>query len=167
MNTGKDKEGKIMKTTATYNPHGWFFRHVSMMEDYNKGFEKVIREGIVFEYSGGKTDSLKKMYANHRYLYDRMRRELTGGYKSELDMARKRVIAVLFSYLHFLGYRANMNYVKEVARKACKADSFNGIPLKKLKQLYRIFGAKYKKKSDEWSDRILTKIAGEAWQSLN
>lgn len=64
-----------MKTT-TYNPHGWFFRYVSSMEGYDRNYAKVIREGIVFEYSAGRTESLKEMYKSHRPMYDRMRLEL-------------------------------------------------------------------------------------------
>lgn len=75
------------------------------------------------------------------------------------DVARKRVIKILFLYLPLTGYLPNMDYVKETARKAAKADSFNAISLPKLKQLYKIFGEKYKKKEKEWSEDILNKIA--------
>lgn len=145
--------------TATYNPHRWFFGHVSNMAGYDKKYEKAIREGIVWEYSEGRTDSLKEMYSSYRFLYDRMRRELTEGFKSELDLARKRIIAVLFSYIRFTGYSPDMSYVKETARRAAKAESFNSIPLPKLKQLYKAFGEKYKNKEKEWTDDTLNRIA--------
>lgn len=80
-------------------------------------------------------------------------------YKDELDQDRKRLIAALFSYLRFIGYSPNIDYVKEVARKAAKVKTFNSISPNKLKQLYRIFGEMKKKKSKEWTDEVLDKIA--------
>jgi hypothetical protein len=143
---------------ATYNPHKWFFGHVNSLEGYNKEFAKVIREGIVFEYSEGKTESLKVMYDNHRFMYDRMRRKLTGGFKDELDMARKRVIAVLFSWLSYKGYKADIAYVKKVACNAAGSQRFNAIPLLKLRQLYRIFGDMKSKEAEAWVTGVLNKV---------
>lgn len=147
--------------TATYNPHRWFFGYVTNMAGYDKKYEKAIREGIVWEYSEGKTDSLKEMYSEHRFLYDRMRRILTGAFNNELDIARKRVIAVLFSYLRITGYNPNMDYVKETARRAARTERFNAISLPKLRQLYKAFGEKYERKEKEWTDDTLNKIAAD------
>lgn len=146
-------------TTATYNPHKWFFGYVKSLEGYNKDYAKVIREGIILEYSEGKTESLKVMYESYPFLYNRMRRKLTDSAKDELDMARKRVIAVLFSWLGYKKYRANMEYVKKIACNASGSERFNAIPLLKLRQLYRIFGDMKSKEADEWVSAVLNKIA--------
>ena len=138
-----------MKTATKSNPHTWFFRIVSGMEGYNKDFEKVIREGIILEHSGGLTGSLSELYSNHPAKYMQMKRELTKQSLDELDNARKRLIAVLFSFLKDNEEKPTMQYVKAVACKAAKVDTFNDIPLTQLKSLYRTFGMKDTK---NWTD---------------
>jgi hypothetical protein len=138
-----------MKTATKSNPHTWFFRIVTVMEGYNKDFEKAIREGIILEYSGGLTGSLSELYSNHPAKYMQMKRELTGQSVDELDKARKRLIAVLFSFLKDNDKKPTMQYVKAVACKAAKVDAFNAIPLNQLKSLYRIFGMKNTK---DWTE---------------
>ena len=138
-----------MKTATKSNPHTWFFRIVSSMEGYNKDFEKVIREGIILEYSGGLTGSLSELYSNHFAKYMQMKRELTRQSLDELDNARKRLIAVLFSFLKDIEEKPTMLYVKAVACKAAKVDIFNNIPLNQLKSLYRTFGTKNTK---DWTE---------------
>lgn len=137
-----------MKTTKS-NPHTWFFRYVNNLEGYNKDFEKVIREGIICEYSKGLTSSLSDLYSNHPAKYMQMKRELTRQSLNELDNARKRLIAVLFSFLKDSEEKPTMQYVKAVACKAAKVDTFNDIPLNQLKSLYRTFGTKNTK---DWTE---------------
>lgn len=157
-----------MKTTKPkYNPHAWFFAHVNSMADYDSKYAEVIRAGIVNEYSNGATDSLSDMYKNHNWLYVQMKKSLMNTQYTELDKSRKRLIAVLFSYLRFNGYQATMDYVKAVATSAAQADSFNAIPVKKLKSLYRVFGAKKSKEADEWVDSVLSKIATDGSKKDN
>ena len=135
--------------TKTVNPHTWFFRFVSGMDGYNKDFEKVIREGIILEYSGGLTGSLSELYSNHPAMYMQMKKELTRQSLDELDNARKRLIAVLFSFLKDSEEKSTMQYVKKVACKAAKVDTFNDITLNQLKSLYRTFGTKNTK---DWTE---------------
>lgn len=146
--------------------HGWFFGYIRTLAEYRPEYEKVIRESIVYYYSGGSTDSLREFFESDKRAYFRMKKELTCSRMNDADRARKRVIAVLFSWLNFNGYNPDINYVKKVACKAAGCRSFNEIPQKKLRQLYRIFGGKYKKVSDEWSDRLLDKIAGDVQTEL-
>lgn len=138
-----------MKTATKPNPHTWFFRIVTGMEGYNKDFEKVIREGIILEYSGGLTGSLSELNSDHPAKYTQMKRELTRQSLDELDNARKRLIAVLFSFLKDNDEKPTMQYVKEVACKAAKVATFNDIPLNQLKSLYRTFGTKNTK---DWTE---------------
>lgn len=137
------------------NPHAWFFRVVTSMEGYNKDFEKVIREGIILEYSDGLTGSLSELYSNHPAKYMQMKRELTRQSLDELDNARKRLIAVLFSYLKFHAYKPTIDYVKRIACNAAKVDKFNDIPLKKLQYLYRVFGDKEMNNMPEWKRELI------------
>lgn len=130
-----------MKTKTT-NPHAWFFAYVNNLEGYNKEFAKVIRSGIILEYTDGLTDSLSELYSEHTTTYIRMKKELVAQSLNKLDNMRKRLIAVLFSFLKDSKERPTMQYVKTVACKAAKADSFNSIPLNTLKHLYRVFGEK-------------------------
>lgn len=143
------------------NPHGWFFIYVKTIDEYNENHADIIREGIVWQYSNNRTGSLKEFYELDPKGYYKMKNELLNVVDTEMDKARKRVIAVLFSYLRFHGYSPNTNYVKEVACRAGKSKKFNDIPLIKLKQIYRVFGEMYKKKNVEWTDELLNKIAEE------
>lgn len=150
--------------TATNNPHKWLFAYLSSsaMQGYCFENNDEARKALVFDYSDGNTESLSELYQKYPLKYQQMRHDLsTRKIKKNqpLDIARKRVIASLFSYLRFIGYSPDMDYVKKVAQTAGKAKSFNSIPLSKLKQLYRIFGEMHKKKSTDWSDEVLNKIA--------
>lgn len=151
-----------MKTTAKpskkkTNPHGWFFTYTRSLEGYDKDYEKVIREGIVCQHSGGKTESLKTLYEAYPTLYNRMKKQLQFEQPGEVDKARKRVMAVLFSYAQFNGYKADKEYVKRIACNAAQVDSFNAIGHVKLRQLYRIFGDMHNKEADRWVSQVLTK----------
>lgn len=143
-----------MKATKS-NPHTWFFRYVSNMEGYNKNFENVIREGIVREYSGGITGSLSDLFDNYPDKYNRMKKELTKQSFDELDKARKRLIAVLFSYIKDNKEKPSMQYVKVVACNAAKVKYFNDIPLKQLQYLYRVFGEKNMNNIPEWERELI------------
>jgi len=148
----------IMATTKTANPHGWFFRYVNNLEGYDKDYAKVIRSGIILEYTDGLTDSLSDLYKNHPAKYIQMKRALVKESFDDLDASRKRLIAVLFSFLSWKDKKPSMKYVKAIAANAAQVDRFNDIPLKKLKSLYRIFGEKKNKEANEWVDQIFNKI---------
>lgn len=147
--------------TKISNPHAWFFAYVNNLEGYNKEFAKVIREGIILEYTNGLTDSLSDLYNNHPAKYIQMKRALVKDSFNDLDASRKRLIAVLFSFLSWKGKKPSMQYVKAIAANAAQVDHFNDIPLKKLKSLYRIFGEKKNKEADVWADQVLSKITQE------
>ena len=127
------------------------------MEGYDGEYEKVIREGIVYQHSGGKTESLKTLYEVSPTLYSRMKKQLQFEQLGEVDKARKRLIAVLFSYAQYNGYKADINYVKRIACNAAQVESFNAIEHVKLRQLYRIFGDRHSKEADKWVSQVLTK----------
>jgi hypothetical protein len=152
-----------MKTT--YNPHAWFFRYVRTLPEYEQAYDKIIREGIVSQYSDGKTCSLSEMYEKHRRMYNRMKYDIENPTNDELNKARKRLIAVLFEWLKKEGKDANMQYVKQVACHAAKVHSFNQIPLMKLKVLYRVFGMKNTENMQEWERQLIW--SAQRKQNLN
>lgn len=128
-----------MKPTKS-NPHAWFFSYVTGLEGYNKNYEKVIREGVISDFTNGKTGSLSELYTIYPELYRKMKTQLLQQKADELDKARKKLIAVLFDFLK--NEKPSIEYVKAVACKAANVENFNAIPLDKLGYLYRVFGTK-------------------------
>lgn len=130
-----------MKTT---NPHAWFFAYLKTVDGCGQGYDDVIKEGIIFDYSGGKTESLKELFEKYPTKYRKMRAELSPRTQKQqaddrLDKARKKLIAAIFSNLEGRGYKPTMGYVKAVACKGAKVTRFNDIALPILKDLYNRF----------------------------
>jgi hypothetical protein len=136
-----------MQTTKTTNPHAWFFAYLKIVDGWGQGFDEVIKESIIFDYSGGKTESLKELFEKYPTKYRKMRAELStspspskrGEFDERLDKARKKLIAAIFSNLEGRGYKPTMDYVKAVACKGAKVTRFNDIALPTLKDLYNRF----------------------------
>ena len=128
----------------TKNPHGWLYRHLSQVCD---SFDtEEAKKDLVNRYSYGKTNSLSVMFTQYPSLYYKMKRDLSPEKhysSSELDMPRKRLIAVIFERLAQQGITGvGCEYVKKVACQAAKVSNFNDIQLNQLKSLYRKFGEK-------------------------
>lgn len=148
------------------NPHTWFYAYLKTIDGHQQ-YGDVIKESIIFEYSGGLTESLSEMYKNSRHLYEKMRAELTkkplqrGSIIYDLDKARKRLIAVLFDCTRMQGYKKDIHYIKKIACIASGVAQFNEIPLGKLEELYRKFGRKKEPLLDKWAGDVLNKISEE------
>ncbi|MBL7879450.1 MAG: hypothetical protein JNN23_06265 [Chryseobacterium gambrini] len=56
-----------------------------------------------------------------------------------LDKKRKRVIAALFGLFNKMNKTVSMEYVKAIACRASKYESFNDIPASRLDSLYNAF----------------------------
>lgn len=142
--------------SETKNPHAWFFSYLKKYCDESDKMSECRK--LVYEFSDRKTNSLSVMYKSYPDKYRKMKDRLQDknrAINNELDNSRKRLIAVLFSFLKNNDETPpTMQYVKTVACKAAKVDTFNSIPLNQLKSLYRIFGAKNTKDWTE-SDREL------------
>lgn len=131
------------------NPHGWFFQYLQTVGDDDKD---EARKAIVFDYSGGKTESLSELYALYPRFYNKMKTDLLSAINNKpqkpkaddgLDIHRKRLIAAIFETLEDQDIKGkSFDYVKSVACKAANVDRFNDIPLPTLKSLYRKFGEK-------------------------
>lgn len=130
--------------TKTANPHAWFFAYLKTVDGWGQGYDEVIKEGIIFDYSDGKTESLKELFEKYPTKYRKMRAELSPRTQKQqaddrLDKARKKLIAAIFSNLEGRGYKPTMDYVKAVACKGAKVTRFNDIALPTLKDLYNRF----------------------------
>lgn len=130
--------------TKTANPHTWFFAHLKTVDGWGQGHDDVIKESIISNYSGGKTESLKELYDKYPKAYHRMKLELSTRTPKKqddnpLDAPRKKLIAAIYSHLETKGYKSDIEYVKRVACKGAKVSRFNDIPLNSLKDLYNRF----------------------------
>lgn len=130
--------------TKTANLHAWFFAYLKTVDGWGQGYDDVIKEGIIFDYSGGKTESLKELFEKYPTKYRKMRADLSPRTQKQqtdnrLDAPRKKLIAAIFSHLEDKGYTPDMDYVKRVACKGAKVSRFNDIPLNSLKDLYNRF----------------------------
>lgn len=130
-----------MKTT---NPHAWFFAYLKTVDGWGQGYDEVIKESIISDYSDGKTESLKELFEKYPTQYKKMRAELSPRTQKQLaddrlDKARKKLIAAIFSNLEGRDYKPTMDYVKAVACKGAKVTRFNDIALPTLKDLYNRF----------------------------
>lgn len=145
-----------MKTKVKqHNPHAWFFNYVAGLEGYNKDFDRVIREGVIRDFTHGLTGSLSELYTVYPEQYRKMKAEILQQKADELDKARKRLIAVLFAFLKANGENPNIQYVKAVACTAAGVGAFNDIQIGKLKSLYRIFGMKNTKNMTEIERKLV------------
>jgi len=74
----------------------------------------------------------------------------------ELDNARKRLLASIFSWRKAMGCSANINEVKAIACRAADADDFNKISVERLKSLYYAFGKKVKDLEKATTQKFIT-----------
>jgi hypothetical protein len=58
---------------------------------------------------------------------------------AELDMWRKRVFAAIGSYLKYIGKENNPDLIKGVSCRCTGYDSFNDIPVERLRNIYYAF----------------------------
>ncbi|MDR0749082.1 MAG: hypothetical protein LBF62_05880 [Tannerellaceae bacterium] len=133
------------------NPHTLFWTLLKETPGYNESYKEVIKEGVVHEYSNGRTTSLSTMYVKYPEEYSRMIDAMKGDSRQRLkrydytrDKAAKRVIAAACKYVDSLGYRFasrqdKIEYVKRIACRAANCAYFNKIPLSKLEKVYSQF----------------------------
>ena len=62
----------------------------------------------------------------------------------DLDKWRKRLMAAIGGWLKAMGQKENISMIKAVACRASQRNSFNDIPLEKLRSLYAAFNKKQK-----------------------
>lgn len=129
--------------------HALFWSLLKKIPGYNEDYKDVIKEGVVGEYSSGKTDSLTELYQKYPGDYSRMidglKQTVQGGkaalYDEESDKMRKRVLAVICAGIEkkkyqFRSKEEKVEYAKRVACRAANCIRFNAIPLSKLQAIY-------------------------------
>lgn len=141
-----------------------FFRLVSQLEGYDKRYAEVIREEIVHEASGGKTESLSELYEKYPDEYSKMiddlkarvayperpKRQGCGSnafstaksdyYETERNKHVKRVIAAACEYFaaSLIGMERHqrIEYVFGYMRRASNCRDIDKIPISKLERMY-------------------------------
>lgn len=146
MKTKKQKKG---------SQHSAFWALIKNIPGYQAEHKELIKEGIVHEYSRGKTTSLSEMYRLLPAEYSMMIEALKGNsdrrsvYDEKRDRASKRVIASICSWLDKLGYQfetssEKIRYAKAVACRASNCSDFNKIPESRLAAIYNLYCNKNK-----------------------
>lgn len=140
-----------MKQTKRKPNHALFWTLLKQIPDYNEAYKEVIKEGIVSEASGGKTESLSELYKKFPREYSLMIEKLKGDYwqkqeryDAEQEKARRRVIAAICAYVDKLGYKfgspeEKVGYAKRIACRAANCWSFNMIPESRLSAIYNLY----------------------------
>lgn len=140
-----------MEKTKKENKHALFYQLLKDLPGYDIRYRDVIKEGIIYEHSGGKTTSLSEMWNKYPAQYSDMieamkrnRQDRANHYQDESDKWRKRVIAVIAQMVDKAGHNFDNNakkldYIKRLACRAGNCSEFNRIPLSRLQGLYNYF----------------------------
>ena len=131
--------------------HALFWSLIKETLGYEEAYKDVIKEGLVNQYSGGKTCSLSEMYKKYTTEYSNMLEAMKGNteqrrvrYDEDRDKAAKRVIAAISSWLDKLGYKYptptdKIRYAMAVACRAANCGNFNAIPESRLSAIYSLY----------------------------
>lgn len=131
--------------------HALFWALIKETPGYKEAYKDMIKEGLVNQYSGGKTCSLSEMYRKYPDKYSLMLEALKGDsaqrqarYEEARDKAAKRVIAAICSWLDKLGYQFEtrddkIRYTLSIACRAANCANFNAIPESKLVAIYNLY----------------------------
>ncbi len=131
--------------------HSLFWTLLRDIPGYKESYKEVIKEGLVSQYTNGKTSSLSEMYEKYPDKYSLMIDVLKGDsyrrkarYDVERDKMAKRVIAAICKWVDRLGYTFNgpqnkIDYVKGVACRASNCSDFNAIPVSALTAIYNLY----------------------------
>lgn len=140
-----------MKQTKKKASHALFWMLLKQLPGYNEAYREVIKEGVVSEASGGRTESLSELWAKYPHEYSLMIEKLKGDsdrkearYEASRDRAAKRVIAAICAYLDKLGYtfgsrEEKIRYAMKIACRAANCWNFNAIPESRLSAIYNLY----------------------------
>lgn len=139
------------KKTKKPVSHALFWTLIKETPGYKDAYKDVIKEGLVNQYSGGKTCSLSEMYQKYPAEYSNMLEAMKGSteqrqarYEESRDKAAKRVIAAICAWLDKIGYKFEtrsdkIRYVLSMACRAANCSNFNAIPESKLMAIYNLY----------------------------
>ena len=140
-----------MDTKRKKPTHALFWTLLKETEGYSAAHTELIKEGIVRQYSGGRTTSLSEMYRKYPAEYSLMIEGMKGDfykrqarYEASRGRAAKRVIAAISKWLDKQGCRfrsreEKIRYVLSIACRAANCGNFNAIPESKLTAIYNLF----------------------------
>lgn len=141
-----------MATTKKKAPsHALFWTLIKETPGYNDKYKDVIKEGLVDQWSKGKTCSLSELYSKYPQQYSLMIESMKGDfrqkqtrYNTDRDLAAKRVIAAIRGWLDKLGYTYptpadKVRYAIGVACRAANCGNFNAIPESRLSAVYNLY----------------------------
>lgn len=140
-----------MRQTKKKPSHALFWMLLKQIPGYNEAYKEVIKEGIVSEASGGRTQSLSELYEKYPREYSLMIEKLKGDsdqklvrYEESRDKAAKRVIAAICTYVDKLGYKfgsreGKIRYAMKIACRAANCWNFNAIPESRLSAIYNLY----------------------------
>lgn len=140
--------------TQTNKTHGLFWSLIKNVKGYNPSYKEVIKDGLVHQYSEGRTTSLSELYTKYPGDYCRMIEDLKGSsiekqgrYYDSLDKERKRVIAAICGWIDKIGYKfenpsEKIVYAKAVACRAANCALFNKIPASRLTAISFLYSNK-------------------------
>jgi len=100
------------------------------------GKAREIKEGLLAGYrvESSKDLSVAQLVECCDFLYTLLNPKL-----AELDTARKRLMASIGGWLRAMHVNHDAKYIKAIACRAAKRDSFNEIPFEQLRSLYASF----------------------------
>lgn len=139
------------KKTSKRTSHALFWSLIRDVPGYQEQYKDVIKEGLVNQYSFGKTCSLSEMYKKYPDEYSLMIEAMKGDtrqrqarYDKDRDKAAKRVIAAICGWLDKLGYKFDtpedkIRYAMAVACRAANCGNFNAIPESRLTAIYSLY----------------------------
>lgn len=140
-----------MDTRKKKPTHALFWMLLKQTPGYNEAYKDVIKEGIVNEASGGRTQSLSELYRKYPREYSLMIEKLKGNsdqrqmrYEDGWDKSARRVIAAICTYVDKLGYtfgsrEDKIRYAKRIACRAANCYTFNAIPESRLSAIYNLY----------------------------
>lgn len=135
----------------THRTHALFWTLLREAPEYNEKYKETIKEGIVSQYTGGRTCSLTEMFTKFPAQYSRMIEDMKGDaltrrdrYEENLDNSRKRVLASICAWIDRLGYKFKtthdkIEYAKAIACRAANCCNFNKIPDSRLIAIYNLY----------------------------
>lgn len=103
-----------------------------------KGLQEQ-RGEIIYNFTGGRTSSARDLTPTEINSLSEALKNTAKPSQKDLDKKRKRLIAAIFGVFKIFHKQPTMEYVKGMACRAARKDSFNDIPPAKLVSLYNAF----------------------------
>lgn len=111
----------------------------ALMTFFSKQGIQEQRGEIIYNFTNGRTSSAKDLTPTEINHLSEALKSTAKPNQKDLDKKRKRLIAAIFGVFKIFNQQPTMEYVKGMACRAARKDSFNDIPPAKLVSLYNAF----------------------------